>query len=1060
MQMQHIVGQDSGQVIMARLALLAPLALLLIIGGVLIFYGLARSRSRIVADLRANEAMLDRAGRLAGVGGWELDLLTQRMRWSRQTCQMHEVPSDYRPSLEQALAFYVPEGREALALAVQRAAGEGLPWDLELSLTTALGRVIWVRVVGEVLPTAKPCAPGGSHQHLIGSMQDVTARRALEEAMRRNHAVLRSVVDNLPCGLAVYDGQSRLIAHNAAFGELLELPASFFEGRQPRYDDYIAFNLLRGEYGSGPEAECLAECSRSFVGAPRQIEFERERPNGTAIEARAAPMPGGGIIITYADITPRRRTEAELRRSDQLLRGAMDAIDEGFVLFDPQDRFVFCNECYRSTYADVAALLKPGTSYEEILRARIAANPAHQARTAPERLDAWVAERVALHQRGDAKTVHRLNDGRWLRIIERKMADGHIVGFRVDISDLMRATEAAEKASVAKSQFLANMSHEIRTPMNAVLGMLKLLQRTSLTARQRDYAHRSEGAARSLLGLLNDILDFSKVEVGKMALDPQPLRLDALLRDLGVILAATLERKEVALHFDIDPTLPRGVVADSLRLQQVLINLGGNAIKFTKAGEVRVSLQVVQRTAEAVNVEFSVSDTGIGIAPEHQARIFDGFTQAEASTSRRFGGSGLGLAISQRLVALMGGELALQSTPGRGSRFSFCLTLGLPGDAAEQGLFDGFLMDPVTALLGVDNTASCTPLAVPITQQRLQGLRLLVVEDNVNNQQVTCELLADEGAEVLLACDGQQALSLLAMAKRDGLMDAVLMDVQMPVMDGYTATRLIRRQLQLTLPVIAMTANALSTDRQLCLDAGMDEHVGKPFDIDHLVAVLLRHCSQVPAVLAAAVAETRREAARPLPPALLAQAEAAGIALGEALARMSSKSQLFVRMVGALADEAAALPSPLVGRAAARALHGLRGLAATLGADRLAELAAQGEYALQADGQLPEDWLASFDAARQQGLAALAALADQLPVDAPTTPAAVVVPCVLVPRLTALIELLLASDMAALDSYAELRPTLLAEQPVQAVALDSALARLDFAEAANRCQAVLRLRAT
>jgi HPt (histidine-containing phosphotransfer) domain-containing protein len=206
------------------------------------------------------------------------------------------------------------------------------------------------------------------------------------------------------------------------------------------------------------------------------------------------------------------------------------------------------------------------------------------------------------------------------------------------------------------------------------------------------------------------------------------------------------------------------------------------------------------------------------------------------------------------------------------------------------------------------------------------------------------------------------------------------------------------------------------------------------------------------------MAETPREPTRPLPAALLRQAEAAGIALGEALGRMSGKSDLFVRMVSALADEAAALPSPLAGAAAARSLHGLRGLAATLGADRLAVLAAQGEHALHADGQLPEDWLASFDSARQQDLAALAALASQLPVDAPAAAAGVAIHSVLLPRVSALIELLLASDMAALDSYAALRPTLLAEQPLQAAALDSALARLDFAEAADRCQAVLRLR--
>jgi signal transduction histidine kinase len=199
---------------------------------------------------------------------------------------------------------------------------------------------------------------------------------------------------------------------------------------------------------------------------------------------------------------------------------------------------------------------------------------------------------------------------------------------------------------VTKSQFLANMSHEIRTPMNAILGMLSLLQKTTLTTRQLDYASKTEGAARSLLGLLNDILDFSKAEAGKMTLDPRPFRVDRLLRDLSVILSANVGAKTIDVLFDIDPATPPCLLGDDMRLQQVLINLGGNAIKFTGEGEVVLSLKVVERTEQDVLLEFAVRDSGIGIAPENQARIFTGFSQAEASTTRRFGGTGLGLAIS------------------------------------------------------------------------------------------------------------------------------------------------------------------------------------------------------------------------------------------------------------------------------------------------------------------------------------------------------------------------------------------------------------------------------
>ena len=1043
MQTQIMSGLGLAPIVAILLGLL-----LLLVAGLLTIKIRSTARSRTDADLLASQAMLDRAGQLAGVGGWQLDLAGQQLQWSRQTCQMHDVAAGFCPTLAQALAFYGEGDRRLLTEAVQNAAAGGAAWDLELPLTTALGRSIWVRIVGE--PMRHADSPASPISYLVGSMQDVTARRTLEDAMQRKHSLLRSVVAHLPCGLSVYDEQLRLIEHNEQFAKGQALPATFFEGRQPHFDELIAFNQQRGEYGEGDMAERAADRFRQFARSPSEVQFERERPDGNVSLVRAAPMPGGGIIITYTDVTERRHAQAEQSRCEQLLRGAMEAINEAFVLFDNDDRIVFCNDKYRSTYADMAELLQPGTTFEQLVRASLAADPDpdHVARQPPANTERWVAEQIALHRKGDTQKVQQLKDGRWLRTSEHKLPSGHIAGFRVEISELMGATEAAEKASLAKSQFLANTSHEIRTPMNAVLGMLKLLQRTPLTAHQHDYVGKAERAARSLLGLLNDILDFSKVEAGKMDLDLQPLRLDALLHDLAVIMASNPDGKNVALHFDIDPMLPRCVIGDALRLQQVFINLVGNAMKFTHAGEVRVQLRVIERQAKAVSVDCVVSDTGIGIALEHQARIFDGFTQAEASTSRRFGGTGLGLAISQRLLLLMGATLHLSSSPGQGSRFSFRLRMALPDDADQQGSLNGFPIDLPTASRDAHGHTAGAHRRVPPNPQRLAGLRLLVVEDNPANQQVASELLKDEGAVVLLASDGQQALSLLASAKRDGMFDAVLMDVQMPAMDGYIATRLIRHQLQLKVPIIAMTANALGADRQACLDAGMDDFVGKPFEIDHLVATLLRLCSQE-AVVGSTPARVSLE---PLP-ALLLQADAAGIAMGEALGRLSGKSDLFVRMVGALTDEAAALPSPVTGPAGAAALHGFRGLAATLGAAQLAELAGQGQRALQSGSALPEGWALRFEAAVRRDLPALAALALQLPRDLPPPSTTMpVLPTTLLPAVTALTELLQACDMAALDAYAALRPILLAEHRAQVAGLDDCLGRLDFAAAFALCQ--------
>lgn len=767
------------------------------------------AQENTLRELHKSELLLDRTGRLAQVGGWEVDLLTGKNDWTDETRRIYGVPPDYEPSVEQAINYFAREAQPIIQQAVSLGIAEGTGWDLELPFVRHDGTPIWVRAVGAV------DFEGGKAVRLVGALQDVTARRVANMESQKNALLLRS---------------------------------------------------------------------------------------------------------------------------------AIDIIDEAFVVFDPQDRLVLCNEKYREIYAASAPMIMPGNTFEQIVRYGVERG---QYLAAIGQEEEWIAQRLESHRLSNSTQFQKLNDDRSLRVVERKLPDGHIVGFRVDITDQVRAIEAAQQASHAKGQFLANMSHEIRTPMNAMLGMLTLLRKTPLTPQQTDYVTKSEGATRLLLGVINDILDYSKIEAGHLTLDNQPFDMQQLVQDLRVILSTSAGAKPVKVTYQIDLGLPQRLVGDAMRLQQVLVNLGGNAIKFTPQGQVHISIRLKGQTPYTAHLEAAVTDTGVGISPENQARIFDGFSQAETSTTRRFGGTGLGLTISQRLVAQMGGELKVVSVLGQGSRFYFSLTLP-------------YL--PAAQLAAAVTRASTSP--------RLIGMRLLLAEDNPASQQVARELLQLEGAVVQVAGDGQQAIDAIeARQLTPTRFDLVLMDIQMPVMDGFTATRHIRQVLgHKDLPIVAMTANALDSDRKACLAAGMNAHVAKPFDLDHLVSVLqhvARPMWELPEVQTKPQTPPYRqnnttaiETERTQPTAEAYQAaQEARIDLDAALKRLGNNLPLYTRALRSFIDDLVALPTQLLAHRAAgeltqaaSTLHKLKGLASTLGVNTLADVAKQGEVRLKAAG--------------------------------------------------------------------------------------------------------------
>ncbi|WP_139182742.1 response regulator [Oryzisolibacter propanilivorax] len=820
---------------------------------------------------------------------------------------------------------------------------------------------------------------------------------------------------------------------------------------------------------------------------------------------------------------------------------------------------------------DTSALLQ--TTHPDDLPAMRAALT-HSART----LGVWQHEYRALHPRLGV---------RWLSGLARPQAleDGSIVwyGYIRDITQakeqqlaLQQAKDAADAASQAKGRFVANVSHEIRTPLNAILGMLQLLQSTPLAAQQQDYVAKAQGAARALLAVVNDILDFSRLDAGATQPERRPFALDQLLRNLSVLLAAALGDKPVELLFQLGPHTPRALVGDALRLQQVLLNLAGNALKFTARGEVVLSLRPLRLDDRHARIEFAVRDTGIGIAPDRLEAIFESFTQAEDSTTREYGGTGLGLAISQHLVRLMGGQLQVSSTPGQGSRFTFvldferaapeaalptkpahhlqglrllivddnastrqalqdmgqafgwdcasaagmqqaealwhqaalqgapfdaaCVDGDLPGlddpDALRAWGADGAsalvcmtsmhgqarllarsaaqalgtapqLIKPVTPSALFDAVAQATGGASVLqagpapaeTSQPLAGLRVLLVEDNPLNQQVARELLAQAGAQVALAGNGREGVEQIRTAlAQAALPDAVLMDIQMPVMDGYEATRQLRALPGASrLPIIAMTANAQPADRQACHDAGMDDHLSKPVDRGELIAAVLRHFQPgrdaqhtatlpVPAAPGAAATEPARLPELP-----------EGFDLPAALQCLGGDRALYTRLLhdfahghGDAVVQVRQLLEAGERNGARRGLHTLKGLCATLGATALAQQCAQLQAQVEQDApaQALHAPLQRLDAALAEALALLQQAGTQLVTAQAAPPADTPRPAdtaVLRRRLQALDALLAGHSMDALDAAQQLATH--AGGDARLATLQQQVQHLDFAQA-------------
>lgn len=687
--------------------------------------------------------------------------------------------------------------------------------------------------------------------------------------------------------------------------------------------------------------------------------------------ARLPALGGRGqcICVSVRDITQRKHDEAALAalaaledRSRLILR----SVEDGIIGMDPDGHITFVNPAVFKMlgYEEAELIRQPMHPLLHYAYPDGREFPLHECamhQSAQDGLPRKVSEEVLWCKDGRALPVEYTT----APLLKGEQIVGSVIVFqditeRREVETTMRqAKEMAEEATRLKSDFLANMSHEIRTPMNAIIGMSHLALQTELDGRQRNYIEKVNRAAENLLGIINDILDFSKIEAGKLAMEQTEFRLEDVMDHLASMVGLKAEEKGVELLYAAAPDIPTALIGDPLRLGQVLINLGNNAVKFTEQGEIVIGIEVVTCDEQQAELHFWVKDSGIGMTPEQCGKLFHSFSQADASTTRKYGGTGLGLAISKKLVELMHGRIWFESEVGKGSTFHFHACFGVQQEAIPRRMFRADELKGVRMLVVDDNASAreilstmardfglevalanngeealrlianaerqslpydlvlmdwkmpkmdgiaCVQqlqrdesphapavimvtaygredalstamsqgvelkavLTKPVTtstlletigatlgrgvqaltrqrakvdhlaesMQQLMGSRVLLVEDNEMNQELAQELLHNAGMNVVLANHGQEALDILA---RDQAFDGILMDCQMPVMDGYTATQLIRSQLGITLPIIAMTANAMAGDRERVMAVGMNDHIAKPLDVNQMFATL------------------------------------------------------------------------------------------------------------------------------------------------------------------------------------------------------------------------------
>lgn len=757
---------------------------------------------QLETDARLSDAhvQLSFASRAARIGYWRVDLEGQEVHWSEETAELHDLPGPRTVSMDEAVGYYLPEDLPKIQARVADCLDNGTPYDDIFRIRTAKGRIIHTRSIGEPLRDSQ-----GNIFAIHGAFQDISeliaARQESEEMAERLQRTLNSMSD----AFYLLDGDLHFTFINDEAERSLRTPRSDMLGRHawdvfPENVRKVLEPYYRKALEEGGTTDTV------FWHEPFKAWFQVRIHPGTE-----------GLAVYFRDITEEREAQEQL----YLLEAAVARANDVVIIADSEvtddgPSIVYVNDAFERVF---------GYTREEVIGrgTRILRGPDTDPETVARLFSSF---RDTVPMRTEIVHYTKSGEGRWMDIDTVPVFDAagrhtHWLGVSRDITGRKRSEEAlriardeAEEANRLKSEFLANMSHEIRTPLNGVLGMSQLLARTQLDARQQKMINTVQSSGRALLSIINDILDISKIEAGLMLLEPEPVEVISVCEQAVSAVTATAQEKGLALSMKVAKAVPRTILADRRRLGQVLINLLGNAVKFTEKGAVSLNVSLKGRTS----IRFEVADTGPGISPEQERLIFDRFRQVDASFSRAHEGAGLGLALCKEFASLMGGDITVESAPGKGARFRLDV--------------------PLTAIDEAGRPAPAKPSAKR-GGKRPQALSVLLAEDNATNRETLVMFLQELGfGEPVSAVDGKAAMDLALT--RD--FDLVIMDISMPVMSGLDAIKAIRasKGRRAGVPILALTAHASAQDRDQCLQAGANEYLAKPVDLEALRGALSR----------------------------------------------------------------------------------------------------------------------------------------------------------------------------------------------------------------------------